>query len=91
MPVTVAMTNANSHSRLLPFEENRSSLEGLAGAERALMEKWNDTGVAYPADVRLHELFERQVRNTPNAVAVVFNESSLKVEGATSCNLKRSE
>ena len=41
------------------------------------MEKWNDTGVAYPADVRLHELFERQVRNTPNAVAVVFNESSL--------------
>ena len=43
----------------------------LADIERRkVLEKFNDTRVAYPADCCLHELVEAQVERTPDAVAV---------------------
>jgi amino acid adenylation domain-containing protein len=42
-----------------------------------LLEKWNDTGVAYPRDLRVHEVFEVQVERDPDAVAVVFGSEVL--------------
>ena len=35
---------------------------------------WNDTAVDYPKDKAIHQLFEDQVRRTPDAVAAVFGE-----------------
>jgi amino acid adenylation domain-containing protein len=55
-----------------------SQLELLGEAERALvLEAWNRTEAAYPADATLHGLFEAQVERTPDAVAMVFEEESL--------------
>ncbi|MGC4765203.1 non-ribosomal peptide synthetase [Micromonospora sp. DT46] len=39
---------------------------------------WNDTEVAYPTDPCLHELFEEQVRRTPDAIAVVSDERTVR-------------
>ncbi|KAB1159141.1 AMP-binding protein, partial [Micromonospora sp. AMSO12t] len=39
---------------------------------------WNDTEVAYPTDPCLHELFEEQARRTPDAIAVVSDERTVR-------------
>ena len=44
--------------------------------QRVLVD-WNATARPYETGVTLTDLFERQVRLTPNAIAVVFNEQSL--------------
>jgi amino acid adenylation domain-containing protein len=50
----------------------------LPDRERALVvEAWNRTDAAYPADAGIHELFEREVDRTPAAVAVVYEGESL--------------
>jgi amino acid adenylation domain-containing protein len=45
--------------------------------QHQLLIEWNDTTVAYPDDLCIHQLFEAQVENTPDAVAVVFEEQQL--------------
>ena len=50
----------------------------LTTAERhQLLVQWNDTAVRYPHDMCVHELFEQQVEQTPEAVAVVFEDRQL--------------
>jgi len=50
----------------------------LSSAERRqVVEEWNATEAAYPADRCVHELFEAQVERTPNAVAVVYEDQRL--------------
>ncbi|HST58143.1 MAG TPA: amino acid adenylation domain-containing protein, partial [Longimicrobium sp.] len=44
---------------------------------RQVLEEWNRTESAYPRDVCIHELFEAQVRERPDAVALVWGEESL--------------
>src|SRR5204863_1178052 len=64
----------------LEREPGRSvcTLEVLPEAERQqVLSEWNATEVEYPKDKCLHELFEEQVRKTPEAVAVVFDDASL--------------
>jgi amino acid adenylation domain-containing protein len=39
--------------------------------------EWNATRREYPRDKALHELFEAQVRRTPDAVAIVHNDRQL--------------
>ncbi|MFZ0887838.1 MAG: amino acid adenylation domain-containing protein [Candidatus Binataceae bacterium] len=47
----------------------------LSDAERRqLLVEWNATEVTYPRDMCIHQLFERQVGRTPEAVAVVFGD-----------------
>ncbi len=38
--------------------------------ESQLKEEWNDTSAEYPREVCFHDVFERQVNNSPEAVAV---------------------
>ena len=50
----------------------------LTEAEKhQLLVEWNDSGVKYPQDKCIHQLFEAQVERTPDAVAVVFEDKQL--------------
>ncbi|BAZ08945.1 amino acid adenylation domain protein [Calothrix sp. NIES-4071] len=55
-----------------------SKLPLLTEAERQqLLVEWNDTATEYSQDKCIHQLFEEQVKNSPNAVAVVFESKQL--------------
>ncbi|WP_028447472.1 non-ribosomal peptide synthetase [Chitinimonas koreensis] len=55
-----------------------SALPLLDPAERALIvDGWNDTATVYPADGAIHRLFERQARQHPDRVALVFEHRRL--------------
>jgi amino acid adenylation domain-containing protein len=45
--------------------------------QQQLLMDWNNTEVDYPANKCIHQLFEKQVERTPNAVAVVFEGQQL--------------
>jgi len=45
-----------------------------------ILEEWNDTEVAYPGRPCLHELFEDQVKATPERIAVIYLEQELSYE-----------
>jgi amino acid adenylation domain-containing protein len=42
-----------------------------------LLYEWNATEVEYPRDKCVHELFEEQVKQTPNTIAIVYREQTL--------------
>jgi amino acid adenylation domain-containing protein len=58
-------------------ERRISELELLSERERQELDRWNETGVEYPADKCIHELFEAQVERSPEATAVVFTDQRL--------------
>ncbi len=59
-------------------EQRVSCLPLLTAAERhQLLVEWNATRTEYPRDACIHELFEAQVVRTPDAIAVVFEETTL--------------
>ncbi|MFB2839283.1 amino acid adenylation domain-containing protein, partial [Floridanema evergladense] len=45
--------------------------------QQQLLVEWNDTQTDYPIDQCLHQLFEQQVKKTPDAVAVIFEDQQL--------------
>ncbi|MBN3924782.1 non-ribosomal peptide synthetase, partial [Nostoc sp. NMS4] len=45
--------------------------------QQQLLVEWNSTQADYPQDLCIHQLFEEQVRRTPNAVAIVFDNEQL--------------
>ncbi|GAB1543928.1 hypothetical protein NUACC21_66040 [Scytonema sp. NUACC21] len=45
--------------------------------QHQLLVSWNATDTYYPADLCIHQLFEEQVKKTPDAVAVEFETQSL--------------
>ncbi len=50
----------------------------LSESERnELVHGWNNTQIDYPAQKKVHELFEEQVMRTPDNVALVFDEQKL--------------
>jgi len=50
----------------------------LTPAERhQILNEWNDTADGFPADVRLHELFEAQVERTPERTALRVGATAL--------------
>ena len=59
-------------------QQKVSELSLLSEAERhQLLNEWNDTAKEYPNDKCIHQLFEQQVVNTPDAIAVVFENQQL--------------
>lgn len=55
-----------------------TELPMLTAAERTqLLFTWNNTQAAYPGDMLLHQLIEEQVARTPEAIAVVYQNSRL--------------
>jgi natural product biosynthesis luciferase-like monooxygenase protein len=53
-----------------------SRLSTVPSDELGLMAKWNATGTAYDARL-VHQVFEEQVRRTPDAIALVFREEAM--------------
>jgi amino acid adenylation domain-containing protein len=50
----------------------------LSASERhQVIEQWNETAVDYPREKLIHELFEEQVKRTPEAVAVISEDARL--------------
>ena len=45
--------------------------------EELILRKWNDTDKDYPSNKTIHSLFEEQVLNSPNNVAVVYEDTKL--------------
>lgn len=59
-------------------EQLISELPLLSEAERyQLLVEWNNTQISYPKNLCFHQLFEAQVLQTPDAVAVVFEDRTL--------------
>ena len=55
-----------------------SSLSVMPESERReVIEGFNATRVAYPEETLIHELFEAQVRRTPEAIAVIYEDMFL--------------
>src|SRR5206468_9175260 len=42
-----------------------------------ILVQWNATQAAYPSEQCIHELFEEQVRKTPQALALVYEPQQL--------------
>jgi len=59
-------------------EVRLSELAVIEGTElESVVQRWNQTAVAYPEDRCIHELFEAQVAKTPDSTAVTYREASL--------------
>jgi amino acid adenylation domain-containing protein len=59
-------------------KQRLSELPLLSDAERdRVLVEWNDTATEYPRDASIQEVFEGQVRRTPDAVAVVAGDEQL--------------
>ena len=61
--------------------QNVGQLPLLTDAQQQqLLGEWNNTATEYPQDKCMHQLFEEQVKRTPDAVAVVFGDQRLTYE-----------
>ncbi len=59
-------------------EQRVSSIPLLTDAEyHQLIVEWNDTAMDFPEDLCLHQLFESQVEQNPDAIAVIYGEQQL--------------
>ncbi|MBJ7295030.1 MAG: amino acid adenylation domain-containing protein [Dolichospermum sp.] len=59
-------------------EQKLSNLPILSAIEQhKLLVEWNKTQQDYPHDLCIHQLFEAQVEQTPDAVAVIFKDEQL--------------
>ncbi len=78
------MTRMISHyikllqSIVISSAEKISKIEMLPAEEKSLLlEEFNSTGVSYPKDKSIIDLFEAQVAKTPNNVALVYEEKEV--------------
>ncbi|KAF9346253.1 hypothetical protein BGX26_002258, partial [Mortierella sp. AD094] len=69
-----SLADALDHSPKMQVRD----LEILPPAEHEmLIRSWNTTGAAYPDNLCIHQLFENQVEQTPDAIAVVYEDEEL--------------
>ncbi|KAF9342394.1 hypothetical protein BGX26_007623, partial [Mortierella sp. AD094] len=62
----------------------------LPDAEREmLIQSWNNTTKAYPDDLCIHHLFENQVKQSPDAIAVVYEDQTLTYHELNLCADRR--
>ncbi|MEG4421610.1 amino acid adenylation domain-containing protein [Microcoleus sp. LAD1_D5] len=58
-------------------DQKIAELPLLTEFERQQLVAWNDTETDYPKDACIHELFQKQVELTPDAIALVFEDEQL--------------
>jgi surfactin family lipopeptide synthetase C len=54
-----------------------SEISLLTQNEQQILKEWNNTQTEYPQELCFHQLFEKQVEKTPDAVAVIFEQETL--------------
>ena len=54
-----------------------SEISLLTPSEQQFLREWNNTQKDYPNELCFHQLFEQQVKKTPDAIAVVFEQETL--------------
>ena len=79
---TIARMAGHYHTLLESIVANPqqpiSALPILAQPEQhQLLVQWNDTRTHYPSDCCIHQLFEAQVEQTPDNIALVFQDQQL--------------
>jgi len=57
-----------------------SSLNLTKNDQKRILKLWNNTKADYPEDKTIHQLFEEQVENTPNNIAVVYEDQELSYQ-----------
>jgi amino acid adenylation domain-containing protein len=63
-------------------EDPMSSIDLLTPHERRqILEEWNDTRVAFPETVLIHQFFEARVDRAPGALAAVWEDRSITYGG----------
>ncbi|HEY0544285.1 MAG TPA: amino acid adenylation domain-containing protein [Pyrinomonadaceae bacterium] len=60
-----------------PFERLNALPLLTAAEERQLLVEWNETTRDFPRDVCIHELFERQACETPDSIALIFDDEQM--------------
>lgn len=66
----------SNHGR--QYRQPTASAETLTNADRQrVLEEWNNTQIHFPEEVCIHQMFEAQVEQTPDAIAVWFENQSL--------------
>ncbi|HBL59459.1 MAG TPA: non-ribosomal peptide synthetase [Cyanobacteria bacterium UBA8803] len=60
-----------------PYQHLRDLPLLTAAEQHQLLFEWNDTQTDYPKNQCIHELFEAQVEQSPDAIAVVFEDQHL--------------
>lgn len=67
---------------LSDHNQSISELEILSAHERQqILTAWNNTKRPYSVEVCIHEVIERQVERTPDALALVFDDQQLTYQG----------
>ncbi|MEK8015452.1 MAG: amino acid adenylation domain-containing protein, partial [Candidatus Parabeggiatoa sp.] len=61
----------------MTIQTDNPNIELSAAEQHKLLVEWNNTQTDYPKDKCIHQLFEEQVKQTPNAIAVVFEDQQL--------------
>lgn len=56
------------------------SLDILSGAERQLLQSWNDTSAEFSLEPGIHQLFEAQAARTPAAIALEYGNEQLSYQ-----------
>ena len=81
---TATVTRMTGHLRALLEAVTEAPAQRISqlpllteGERRQLLIEWNETRTEYPVDRCIHQLFEAQVKRTPDSIAAVFSNRSL--------------
>ncbi len=70
--------SANDHLPAIVVSRAPRTVLSPADSElHCLLDQWNNTSFNYPSHKCIHQLFETQVRNSPDSIAVIGGETSL--------------
>ncbi len=65
------------NSILKEKEKPIKDLEIISDSDKEIFKKINDTKIKYPKDKTINELFEKKVKETPNAIAVGYEDKNM--------------
>src|SRR6185312_10868349 len=68
-----------------PDQPSGSARYIFAWQNQQILRGWNATTTGFPTDICIHKIFEAQVEQTPNSVALFFEDTSLTYRELNQC------